>query len=235
MDKFKQDVWVLVDMNGRTSTVRISVPQNTGVVFDVITAIASLLQQRVVDLICHVENKECDNAISLNDVDLKRLEVRVVREHKTPVNTTPLQPITIGCNMSAILTAANKHGIEIRSELDNSSDPIHDASYTRGIAHCNDDRREFNRLHTAQLFHVEAEGVDDILASYHSKRHPLDLGKKWQNLKAKDIARAVSNIQACQYSLNPSSNPVFHFLIIRYPVPENPVLLLFMFLYCVLT
>ena len=65
MDKFKQDVWVLVDMNGRTSTVRISVPQNTGGVFDVITAVASLLQQRVVDLICHGENEECDNAIKI--------------------------------------------------------------------------------------------------------------------------------------------------------------------------
>ena len=131
------------------------------------------------------------------------------------------------------MTAANKHGIEIRNELDNSCDPIHDASYTKGVATFNEDRREFNRLHTAQLFHPEAQGVDTTLASYHSKRHPLDLGKKWQNLKAKDIARAVSNIQACPYSQNPSSNPVFHFL--RYPVPENPVLLLFLFLYCVLT
>ena len=148
----KQDVWAVVDMNGRTSTVRISVPLNTGVVFDVITEVASLVQRRVVDLICHVEDEECNNATSLNDVDLKRLEVRVVREHNIPVYTTPSRPNPV-CNLSAIMTAANKHGIEIRNELDNSCDPIHDASYIKGVATFNEDRREFNRLHTAQLFH----------------------------------------------------------------------------------
>ena len=204
----KQDVWAVVDMNGRPSTVRIFVPLNTGVVFDVITEVASLVQRRVVDLICHVEDEECDNATSLNDVDLKRLEVRVVREHNIPVYTTPSRP---GCNLSAIMTAANKHGIEIRNELDNSCDPIHDASYTKGVATFNEDRKEFNRLHTAQLFHAEAEGVDDTLATYRSKRHPLDLGKKWLNLKAKDIARAVNNIQACQYSQTLKS---------RFPLPK---------------
>lgn len=184
-------------------------------VFDVIKATSQLSQIPLLDLVLVAkqgeseEPSQIDAQVLMSTIqrDSVKVEVKQFNKSTALMNLVPARTATQtqhpNNDIRAIIEMSKPLGINIRSEEDNKSDPIHDITTEGGSANFKPPRKKFNKHFLAQFYHVEKAIAQKLnLARKYSPESPIDVGLTWTKQDGSNIGRAVENVQGCMFSFD---------------------------------